>query len=113
VTGENLETTPQTVNRARGESVITINGETHRLCLTLGALAEIEAALGGGSLEKLQARLRNPSLADILAILHALLRGGGAGLTLEALKMSDVDLTGAIAAIADAFRVLPDNGEDA
>ncbi len=111
MTEDRFDITPQTINRARGESAITINGETHRLCLTLGALAEIEASLGGGSLDKLQTRLRNPGLADILAILHALLRGGGAGLTLEALKMSDIDLAGAVAAIADAFRVLSDGGE--
>lgn len=90
----------------RGETCLTINGDTHKLCLTLGALAEIEAAIGEGSLQLLQDKLANPSLGDVLVILHALLRGGGSALTLEALKMSDVDIPRAVRAIAGAFEAL-------
>ena len=94
------------INQARGEDKICVNGQEHKLCLTLGALAEIENALGGGSLKALQKRLKSPRISDLLTILHALLRGGGGALTLEALKASDVDIGEAASAIAKAFQVL-------
>ncbi|MAW80219.1 MAG: hypothetical protein CMI63_08265 [Parvularcula sp.] len=90
----------------RGDVSITINGEDKTLRLTLGALADIEDKLGGGDLAALQARLKNPRVSDIILILHALLAGGGAALTLEALKASDLDLAEATRAIAKAFEVL-------
>ncbi|MEM8772637.1 MAG: GTA-gp10 family protein [Pseudomonadota bacterium] len=86
-------------------SSVTINGERHPLRLTLGALADIEAALGG-DIDALTERLERPRVTDILLILHALLAGGGAALTLEALKASDVDLAEASGAIAQAFSAL-------
>lgn len=39
------------MNPQRGEVALDIGGETRKLCLTLGALAEIEAALGCESLK--------------------------------------------------------------
>lgn len=89
----------------RGEADIVINGETHKLKLTLGALADIEASLGG-DFEALQARLKRPRISDVLIILHALLGGGGSTLTLAALKASEVDIAAAARAIADAFEAL-------
>ncbi len=93
----------KTLNQIRGETAICVDGQNHNLCLTLGALAEIEDALGGGSFEKLQERLKSPSISDVLIILHALLRGGGSAITLELLKASDVDVHKATKAIAKAF----------
>ncbi|WP_428410011.1 GTA-gp10 family protein [Hyphococcus sp.] len=90
----------------RGDVSISINGEEKTLRLTLGALADIEEKLGQGDLSALQARLQNPRVADIILILHALLAGGGAALTLEALKASDLDLGEATRAIAKAFEAL-------
>jgi hypothetical protein len=46
------------VNKARGEAALTLDGVTYRLCLTLGALAEIEAALGVETLGALDTRLK-------------------------------------------------------
>ncbi len=89
---------------------IMINGETHPLRLTLGALAEIEEALGG-DMESLKSRLANPRIGDLLLILNALLRGGGVSLSLEALKAADVDLAAATVAIAEAFRALEAPGK--
>lgn len=40
-------------NRARGEARLEIEGRERVLCLTLGALAEIETALGCGSMQDL------------------------------------------------------------
>jgi hypothetical protein len=63
-------------NRARGELAVRI-GETEAcLCLTLGALAEIQAALEACTLGEIAARLSSASPADMLAVLGALLRGG-------------------------------------
>lgn len=93
----------------RGDVRLTINGEEKTLRLTLGALADIEDRLGGGDLTALQARLKNPRVADIILVLHALLAGGGAALTLEALKASDLDLGEATRAIARAFESLGDD----
>lgn len=93
------------MSHPRGDVPLVINGETKTLRLTLGALADIEAAFGGDA-EALKARLRRPRVGDIVLILHALLAGGGAGLSLEALKASDVNLSDAAAAIAKAFEAL-------
>lgn len=64
-------------NRTRGEVEITIEGRPYTLCLTLGALAEIEDALGVESSDKLGDRLKGIRMRDMIAILGALLRGGG------------------------------------
>jgi len=90
----------------RGDARITINGEQKTLRLTLGALADIEDALGGGDFEALKARLKRPRISDLILILHALLGGGGTPLAIEALKASDIDLPEAARAIAKAFESL-------
>ena len=58
---------------------MTIGGERHVLKLTLGALAELEEALGTGSLVELAERFEGGrvSVRDVLAVLVAGLRGGG------------------------------------
>ena len=45
-------------NRQRGEIEAVLDGRTWTLCLTLGALAELEAALGAGDLLELAKRRR-------------------------------------------------------
>lgn len=89
----------------RGDVRIKINGEEKTLRLTLGALADMEDRLGG-DLAALQVRLKNPRVADIILVLHALLTGGGAPMAMEALKASDLDLPAATRAIAKAFEAL-------
>ena len=64
-------------NPARGEVVVTIAGAPRRLCLTLGALARIEAALGLSDWAQLPDRIATLSAAELAAILAALLDGGG------------------------------------
>lgn len=96
----------------RGSISLKINGETHPLRLTLGALADIEAAFGG-DVDAMAARLKAPRVSDILIVLHALLAGGGAALTLEALKASDIDLAEAARAVAKAFETLGPSEADA
>ena len=66
-------------NRIRGELALKIEGEVYTLCLTLGALAKIETALGLQSLADLFTRLGEGkvSAGDISVILQAALMGGG------------------------------------
>ncbi len=64
-------------NKVRGEVPFTIEGKEYTLCLTLGALAEIEGGLGVESIVKIGERLQQPSVTDFAMILRALLRGGG------------------------------------
>ena len=81
---------PVTVNRAnrhRGEVEATIDGERRILCLTLGALAELETAFGAESLADLATRFSSGRLksADLTRILACGLRGGGN-------RLSDADV---------------------
>ena len=66
-------------NPFAGEVTLTLDGVTHVAKLTLGALAELEAALESGSLVDLITRFEGQhfSTRDVLALLVAGLRGGG------------------------------------
>ncbi|MHA7873879.1 gene transfer agent family protein [Roseivivax sp.] len=66
-------------NPWRGEVEIEIDGRAHVMRLTLGALAELEAALGTDSLVALAERFEAGrfSSRDVLALIVAGLRGGG------------------------------------
>lgn len=86
-------------NGARGEVVATLAGRERRLCLTLGALAELETAFGTEGWEALAARLRAVSARDLAVVLAALLRGGGE----EAGDLAGVDFREAARAVAAAF----------
>ena len=67
------------VNRHRGEVGALIDGRPHTLCLTLGALAELEDAFGLDDLGALAARFGEGRVSsrDILNVVRAGLRGGG------------------------------------
>jgi hypothetical protein len=66
-------------NPFAGEVALTLDGRRHVAKLTLGALAELEAALETGSLVELVQRFENQhfSTRDVLALIVAGLRGGG------------------------------------
>lgn len=66
-------------NHLRGEIEAELDGRTMRLCLTLGALAELEQALGAQGLGGLLDRIGSGRLgaADMIAVIGAGLRGGG------------------------------------
>ena len=66
-------------NRHRGEVDATLDGRRYTLCLTLGALAELEAALGAGDLIGLAERFSAGRLkaTDAIAVIGAGLRGTG------------------------------------
>ena len=62
-----------------GEVAVVIDGERRVMKLTLGALAELEASLGEGSLVDLVRRFEGGghSAGDVMALIVAGLRGGG------------------------------------
>ncbi|KQT88237.1 gene transfer agent family protein [Aurantimonas sp. Leaf443] len=67
------------VNRRRGEVAATIDGREQVLCLTLGALAELEDAFGADDLTALAGRFSSGRLSarDLMRVLAAGLRGAG------------------------------------
>lgn len=67
------------VNRHRGEIAAELGGETYTLCLTLGALAEIEHAYGGEDLIAIAERFESGRIkaSDAIKVIGAGLRGGG------------------------------------
>ncbi|MDI6026516.1 gene transfer agent family protein [Corticibacterium sp. UT-5YL-CI-8] len=67
-------------NRRRGEIAAELDGQTRRLCLTLGALAELEAAYAADDLSALVQRFSSGKLSatDLIRLIGAGLRGGGA-----------------------------------
>ena len=90
-------------NGARGEVVATLAGSERRLCLTLGALAEMETALACEGLVALAGRMRALSARDLTAVLAALLRGGGEEALADQLAGAPVDPREAAEAVAKAF----------
>ncbi|MBC7132692.1 MAG: gene transfer agent family protein [Roseovarius sp.] len=66
-------------NPFAGEVALVLDGERRVMRLTLGALAELEAALAAGSLVDLVARFEAGAFStrDVLAVIVAGLRGGG------------------------------------
>lgn len=91
------------MNGARGEVGVMLAGVERRLCLTLGALAEIETALGLDGLGALAERMRALSARDLLIVLAALLRGGGERELADGLEQAAVDPAEAAEAVAKAF----------
>lgn len=92
-------------NAARGEVSLIVDGMERRICLTLGALAEIETAFGCKELRELDLRMRALSARDLVVVLGALLRGGGEPELAN--RIGDVVIApGAAArAVADAFKL--------
>jgi hypothetical protein len=81
-------------NSYRGEIDAVLDGKRYRLCLTLGALAELEQRLGAGDLVAMAERLgaNRVSARDILLIIGCGLRGGGTDIDddeVSKMKVSD------------------------
>ncbi|MGB7431456.1 MAG: gene transfer agent family protein [Ahrensia sp.] len=88
------------VNLHRGEISAQLGGAERRLCLTLGALAQLEAAFSVGDLQSLVARFGDGRLSanDLITVLHAGLVGGGHNFSREEVAQLHVD--GGVAAYA-------------
>lgn len=106
-------------NPFRGEVRLVIDGAPHVLRLTLGALAELEAALEVPSIVALVERFEGGEMSarDVLAVLVAGLRGGGWPHEASALLAAEIEggpMAAARAAgqlLARAF-ALPGEGPD-
>lgn len=87
-------------NRRRGEIAAKIDGETRLLCLTLGALAELESAFGVEDLVGLAQRFEAGKLSagDIIRIVGAGLRGAGNRLSDE--DVAEMSTEGGVAGFA-------------
>lgn len=94
-------------NPHRGEVEVVVDGIPRTARLTLGALAELEAAMGADSLVALVERLESGRVAasDVLRLLVAGLRGGGWRVTAEELLAADI-AGGPMAAAQAAARLL-------
>ena len=92
---------PQPANPARGEAVVPLAGTPRRLCLTLGALARIEAALTLDDWSRLPERFGRLSATELTAVLAALLHGGGEDPGV--LDAAPVSIPEAVAAVAAAL----------
>ena len=97
------ETRTRGANAVRGEASAVLAGVERTLCLTLGALAEIETALGVKDLGELVERMRRPTARDLMAVLAALLRGGGEKELAGTLDRSAVTPGEAAEAVTRAF----------
>jgi hypothetical protein len=89
-------------NPHRGEVDCQIGGRRLTLCLTLGALAEIEDAFGADGLAALAARLQSANLSarDLCRILAAAARGGGSPVTAD--ELAGLPLTDGLTPLLDA-----------
>jgi len=90
-------------NRRRGEVPLALGGTRYTLCFTLGALAELESALGTDDLTGLAERFASGRLAtrDLIALLGCALRGGGHAL--DDAAVAALPLAGGLDAIAEAL----------
>lgn len=96
-------------NKARGEVLLAIDGRERRLCVTLGALAELEAAFDVASLSELGERLTQLTASDLVHVLAALTAGGGEALSAAELAAARIDAKDAATAVAQAFRLAFDD----
>jgi Phage tail tube protein, GTA-gp10 len=73
------------INSRRGEISAKLNGKQWRLCLTLGALAQLESAFEVSDLAALGERFSSGKLSshDMMAVITAGLNGGGHELTMD------------------------------
>jgi len=83
-------------NPKRAEVALVRDGRRLTLCLTMGALAEIESAVGGRTIETM-------TEADMHAVLRALLKGGGEMEAAANVEKLDLDISVAMRAVAAAM----------
>jgi hypothetical protein len=90
-------------NARRGEVALQLGGARYTLCLTLGALAELEHAFGVEDLTALAERFGSGRLSsrDLLTILAAALRGGGHAL--DDAEVAALPLGDGLAPVAQAI----------
>jgi hypothetical protein len=90
-------------NKRRGEVALQLGETRYTLCLTLGALAELEEAFGVEDLMALAERFGTGRLAsrDLLRLLAVALRGGGHDMSNA--EVASLPLTDGIEPVASAI----------
>lgn len=80
-------------NLHRGEISAVLDGKRHTLCLTLGALAELEERLGGEDILALAQRFESVRITarEAICVIGAGLRGAGHDIPDEAVARMQVD----------------------
>ena len=80
-------------NRHRGEIAARFNDKTYTLCLTLGALAELEEVFNTDSMLEIVERFENGRLRsnDAIAILTAAMRAAGTDVNQEDVARMQVE----------------------
>lgn len=96
-------------NKARGEVLLRIDERDARLCVTLGALAELEGAFDVASLSELAERMTSLTASDLIIVLSALTAGGGAAMSTGQLASARIDPKAAAEAVARAFQAAFDD----
>jgi hypothetical protein len=100
---------PMNANRRRGEICAELDGRPFRLCLTLGALAELEAAYAADDLGALVERFSSGRLSarDMIRIVGAGLRGAGQDISDEDVAAMGCEggATGFASTVADLLSV--------
>ncbi|MEQ8825478.1 MAG: gene transfer agent family protein [Filomicrobium sp.] len=104
-------------NRHRGEINASLNGKEYRLCLTLGALAELEDAFGADDMVALAQRFEQGRMRanDAVRIIGAGLRGAGNDIRDEDVRSMQADggAGGYIDIVARLLRATFADGEEA
>ena len=94
-------------NKTRGEVALYIDGAPKILCVTLGALAQLEGAFDVPSFAHLGERLQSLNAHDLLIVLAALL--GSEGPSVAELAAAQIDAKQAACAVGEAFRLAFDD----
>ena len=102
-------------NRHRGEIDARFDSATYRLCLTLGALAELESTFGDADMLALAKRFESGRLkaSDAVRIIGAGLRGGGNDISDEAVARMQAEggAAGFVLIVAQLLQVTFGAGE--
>ena len=105
-----------TANQVRGEVELDgPEGKKFKLCLTLGAMAELERELGIENITEIGERFKKPKMSDVTTIILCLLHGGGhKDVTREQLEDWPFNMKTSMAKITEAFGAagLRDDDED-
>lgn len=93
-------------NKQRGEvTIVGPKGERYTLCLTLGAIAEIEENLNISNLTEVGEAMKKPSARSLISLLLPLLHGGGhADLDRKDMMLWDVNLKEVVLKIQECFK---------
>lgn len=86
------------MSHPRGDVEIMIDGEARRLCLTLGALADLEVIFDCRSIQDLQNRLKQLSARELIEVLKVLLKAANSNCSVDGVMPIQ-----AANAVAEAF----------